>query len=101
VQRRQRDRGAGGRAPVQPPNRRPDLVVRWVRANGDAIQWMKEDFDRTYALYKKFEAFRGFTAGGAPRKAMSHSREAAACTIGAPLGKTACRDRSHARTGCR
>lgn len=38
----------------------PDLVVKWLKANNDAIHWMKQDFDRTYALYQKWDAFRGF-----------------------------------------
>lgn len=38
----------------------PDLVARWIRAHLDAIDWMKKDFARTYDLYKKFEAYRGF-----------------------------------------
>ncbi|WP_161495903.1 ABC transporter substrate-binding protein [Bradyrhizobium japonicum] len=38
----------------------PDLVVKWLKANNDAIHWMKQDFERTYALYQKWDAYRGF-----------------------------------------
>jgi sulfonate transport system substrate-binding protein len=40
--------------------KRPDLVVKWLRANLDAIAWMKQDEARTFDLYKKYDAFRGF-----------------------------------------
>ena len=41
--------------------KRPDLVVKWLRANLDAIAWMKQDEARTFELYKKYDAFRGFS----------------------------------------
>lgn len=39
---------------------KPDLVARWLRAHLQAIDWMKQDFDRTYQLYQKFDAYRGY-----------------------------------------
>ena len=38
----------------------PELVVKWLKANNDAIHWMKQDPERTYALYQKWDGFRGF-----------------------------------------
>ena len=38
----------------------PDAIVRWLRATTQAIEWIKEDFDRAYELYQKFDQFRGF-----------------------------------------
>lgn len=38
----------------------PDAIVRWLRATTQAVEWIKEDRDRTYELYLKFDQFRGF-----------------------------------------
>lgn len=40
--------------------KRPDLVVKWLKANLDAVAWMKENEQRTFDLYKKYDQFRGF-----------------------------------------
>lgn len=37
----------------------PDLVVRWLRANGEAVDWMKQDEARTTEMYRRFMAFTG------------------------------------------
>lgn len=41
--------------------RRPDLVVRWLKANGEAVKWIKQDTARTTEMYRKFMAFAGQT----------------------------------------
>jgi len=38
----------------------PELVQAWIAANLDAVAWMREDFDRTLELYRKYDQFRGF-----------------------------------------
>lgn len=38
----------------------PDVIVRWLKATTEAIEWIKEDEQRTYEMYLKFEQFRGF-----------------------------------------
>lgn len=38
----------------------PDVIVRWLKATSEAIDWIKEDRERTYEMYLKFEEFRGF-----------------------------------------
>ena len=42
--------------------RRPDLVVKWLRANGDAVKWVKQDPTRTLDMYRKFMEFNGQTS---------------------------------------
>lgn len=42
--------------------KRPDLVVKWLKANGDAVKWVKQDPARTTEMYRKFMAFTGQTA---------------------------------------
>ena len=37
----------------------PDAAVRWLRATLDAEVWMQADRNRSYALYKKWDQFRG------------------------------------------
>lgn len=38
----------------------PDAIVRWLKATTEAIDWIKEDRERTYQKYLEFEQFRGF-----------------------------------------
>lgn len=42
--------------------RRPDLVVRWLKANGDAVNWIRQDPERTAQMYRKFMASVGQSA---------------------------------------
>lgn len=42
--------------------RRPDLVVKWLKANGEAVKWVKQDPARTLDMYRKFMAFNGQTS---------------------------------------
>ena len=39
---------------------KPEVIVRWLKATTEAIEWIKEDEQRTYEMYLKFEQFRGF-----------------------------------------
>jgi ABC-type nitrate/sulfonate/bicarbonate transport system substrate-binding protein len=48
----------------------PDLVVRWLKANGEAVKWLKADLARTTEMYKKFMAFSGQTAEGPALKSV-------------------------------
>lgn len=48
--------------------KRPDLVVKWLQANGDAVNWIKQDAGRTTEMYRKFMAFAGQTATDATLK---------------------------------
>lgn len=43
-------------------SKHPDLVVRWLKANGDAVDWIRADKARTKDMYKKFMAYVGQTA---------------------------------------
>ena len=36
----------------------PDLVVKWLKANVEAVEWMKKD-PKTYEMYKKYDVMRG------------------------------------------
>ena len=38
----------------------PDVIVRWLRAKEDAVQWVREDRARTFDMYRQYDAFRGF-----------------------------------------
>ena len=38
----------------------PDLVVKWLKANVEAVEWMKKDPQKTYEMYKKYDVMRGF-----------------------------------------
>lgn len=38
----------------------PDVIVRWLRAKEDAVQWIREDRARTFEMYKSYDSFRGF-----------------------------------------
>jgi ABC-type nitrate/sulfonate/bicarbonate transport system substrate-binding protein len=40
----------------------PDLVVKWLRANGKAVKWVKQDLARTLEMYRKFMEFNGQTS---------------------------------------
>lgn len=40
-------------------SKRPDLVIKWLQANGDAVNWVREDVTRTTEMYRKFMAFSG------------------------------------------
>lgn len=40
----------------------PDLVVNWIRANGEAIDWIKADKTRTAEMFRKFLALGGTIA---------------------------------------
>ncbi len=42
--------------------KRPDLVVKWLQANGEAVTWVRQDAARTTEMYRKFMAFAGQTA---------------------------------------
>ena len=42
--------------------KRPDLVVKWLQANGEAVNWVRQDAARTTEMYRKFMAFAGQTA---------------------------------------
>lgn len=46
----------------------PDLVVRWIKANGDAVKWIKQDVVRTTDMYRKFMTLAGQMAEGATLK---------------------------------
>lgn len=37
-----------------------DKITRWLRATAEAVEWIREDRKRTFELYKKYDAFRGF-----------------------------------------
>jgi NitT/TauT family transport system substrate-binding protein len=37
----------------------PELVVRWLKANGEAVQWIKEDAGRTTRMFRKFMVLTG------------------------------------------
>ncbi len=37
----------------------PDAAVRWLRATLEAVAWAQVDRSRSYALYKKWDQFRG------------------------------------------
>ncbi len=49
-------------------DKRPELVVRWIKANGDAVKWIKEDLARTTEMYRRFMALAGQNADGAALK---------------------------------
>ncbi len=38
----------------------PDAVVRWIRANLEAVAWMKADPERAFQMYRRYDQFRGF-----------------------------------------
>jgi NitT/TauT family transport system substrate-binding protein len=38
----------------------PELIERWLAATLDAVDWILEDRERTFELYKEYDAFRGF-----------------------------------------
>lgn len=38
----------------------PDVIVRWLRATDEAVQWIREDRERTFDMYRAYDAFRGF-----------------------------------------
>lgn len=38
----------------------PDVIVRWLRATEEAVQWIREDRARTFEMYRAYDAFRGF-----------------------------------------
>lgn len=38
----------------------PDVIVRWLRATDEAVQWIREDRERTFEMYRAYDAFRGF-----------------------------------------
>lgn len=38
----------------------PDVIVRWLRAKQEAVEWVREDRDRTFEVYKSYDSFRGF-----------------------------------------
>jgi ABC-type nitrate/sulfonate/bicarbonate transport system substrate-binding protein len=40
----------------------PDLVVKWLQANGEAVDWVRQDSARTTEMYRRFLAFAGQTA---------------------------------------
>jgi ABC-type nitrate/sulfonate/bicarbonate transport system substrate-binding protein len=40
--------------------RKPEVVARWIRANLEAIDILKKDRNKAFALYRKYDAFRGF-----------------------------------------
>jgi ABC-type nitrate/sulfonate/bicarbonate transport system substrate-binding protein len=42
--------------------RHPDLVVKWLKANGEAIDWIRQDPVRTTQMYRKFMASVGQSA---------------------------------------
>lgn len=48
--------------------KRPDLLVKWLKANGDATKWINQDSARTLEMYRKFMAFVGQTATEATLK---------------------------------
>jgi NitT/TauT family transport system substrate-binding protein len=43
-------------------SRRPQLVVKWLQANGEAVGWIKQDRARTTEMYRRFMAFAGQTS---------------------------------------
>lgn len=43
-------------------SKRPELVVKWLKANGEAVDWIRADKTRTKAMYRKFMAYVGQTA---------------------------------------
>jgi NitT/TauT family transport system substrate-binding protein len=38
----------------------PEIIERWLQATLDAVDWVLEDRDRTFELYKEYDTFRGF-----------------------------------------
>ena len=42
--------------------KRPDLVVKWLQANGEAVDWIRQDSARTTEMYRRFMAFAGQTS---------------------------------------
>lgn len=38
----------------------PELVVRWMKAVLKAVDWIREDPERTYTMFKQFDDFRGY-----------------------------------------
>lgn len=48
--------------------KRPDLIVKWLQANGDAVNWVRQDTARTTEMYRRFMAFTGQTATEATLK---------------------------------
>ena len=43
---------------ANPKNR--DVIVRWLKAHLEAVEWILKDRKRTFELYKKYDKFRGF-----------------------------------------
>lgn len=41
-------------------NTDPDVIVRWLQAKQDAVEWIREDRERTFEMYRQYDAFRGF-----------------------------------------
>lgn len=41
-------------------NNGSDKITRWLRATAEAVEWIRQDRKRTFELYKKYDAFRGF-----------------------------------------
>lgn len=37
-----------------------DVIRRWIQANLKAIDWMKKNPEKTFDLYKEYDAYRGF-----------------------------------------
>jgi sulfonate transport system substrate-binding protein len=46
----------------------PELLVRWLRANGEAIDWIRKDAAQTTEAYKRFMALGGQTLSDATLK---------------------------------
>ncbi len=43
---------------ADPKNR--DVIIGWIKANLEAIDWILADRKRTFDLYKKYDTYRGF-----------------------------------------
>jgi NitT/TauT family transport system substrate-binding protein len=63
----------------------PDLVTKWVKANGEAVDWIKQDEARTTEMYRKFMALSGQTTEGDALKSVIGSVMAAK-TLNEQLG---------------
>ena len=42
-------------------SRKPDLIVKWLKANGEAVDWIRENKARTTEMYRKFMTLVGQT----------------------------------------
>lgn len=55
----------------------PDLVTKWIKANGEAVEWIKQDEARTTEMYQKFMQLSGQTTEGDALKSVVTSVMAA------------------------